>query len=96
MNAIPDLFPGFDEHRMFRTPERDVHVHVFGDGSKEIARYLSFRDRLRQDEDGRRSYEALKRQLATRDWPHADAYAAAKGEFIESIIAKARTHQKIA
>jgi GrpB-like predicted nucleotidyltransferase (UPF0157 family) len=21
--------PGFDEHRMFRTPAKDVHVHVF-------------------------------------------------------------------
>lgn len=81
--------PDFDEHRMFRTSERDVHVHVFGEGSKEIARYLNFRDDLRQHEEDRREYEALKRELATREWPHMDAYAAAKGEFIESIIAKA-------
>ena len=38
---------------------------------------------------GNPNYEALKRRLATQDWPHVDAYAAAKGEFIESIIAKA-------
>lgn len=82
--------PDFDQHRMFRTPELDVHVHVFSKGSKEIARYLDFRDQLRRDDDDRRRYEALKRELATRDWPHMDAYAAAKGEFIESVIAKAR------
>jgi GrpB-like predicted nucleotidyltransferase (UPF0157 family) len=72
---------------MFRTPERDAHVHVFGKGSKEIARYLDFRDYVRR-------HEALKRQLATRDWPHMDAYAAAKSDFIESIIAKARELHK--
>ena len=82
--------PDFDEHRMFRTPERDVHVHVFSGGSTEIARYLGFRDQLRRDESDRKNYEALKRELAARDWPHMDAYAEAKGEFIESIIAKAR------
>lgn len=86
--------PDFDEHRMFRTPEREVHVHVFSEGSKEIARYLNFRDHLREHEEDRRHYEALKQELATRDWPHMDAYAAAKGEFIESIIAKARGTQK--
>ena len=39
--------PGFEEHRMFRTPERDVHVHVLSAGSREIERYLRFRDALR-------------------------------------------------
>lgn len=81
--------PEFDEHRMFRTPERDVHVHIFGDGSKEIDRYLDFRDYLGRHERDRRRYEALKRKLATQDWSNMDAYAAAKGPFIESIIIKA-------
>jgi GrpB-like predicted nucleotidyltransferase (UPF0157 family) len=30
--------PDFDEHRMFRIPQKDVHVHVFSAGSKEIER----------------------------------------------------------
>jgi GrpB-like predicted nucleotidyltransferase (UPF0157 family) len=45
--------PDFDEHRMFRTPEKDVHVHVFSAGSPEIERYLLLRDRLRQHERAR-------------------------------------------
>lgn len=82
--------PDFDGHRMFRTPERDVHVHVFGEGSMEIARYLDFRNQLRRDEVDRRRYEALKRELARQDWPHMDAYAAAKGPLIELLITRAR------
>lgn len=35
-------------HRMFRTPERDVHVHIWADADPEVAPYLNFRDRLRQ------------------------------------------------
>jgi len=82
--------PEFEEHRMFRTPELDVHVHVFSEGSKEIGRYLDFRNRLRTNEDERKGYEALKRRLAAMDWPNMDAYAAAKGEMVEEIIARER------
>lgn len=31
--------PGLDEHRMLRSPARDVHVHVYSQGSREIERY---------------------------------------------------------
>jgi GrpB-like predicted nucleotidyltransferase (UPF0157 family) len=82
--------PDFDEHRMFRTPERDVHVHVFSEGSKEIDRYLDFRNHLRTEEADRKQYEALKRRLASQNWPNMDAYASAKGNLIESMIVKAR------
>ena len=51
-------------HRMFRTPERDVHVHVWGADSDEVAKYLLFRDWLRVSADDRDRYEARKRELA--------------------------------
>jgi GrpB-like predicted nucleotidyltransferase (UPF0157 family) len=78
------------EHRMFRTPERDVHVHVWRDSNPEVARNLRFRDRLRESADDRLAYERLKRDLARRDWPDMNYYAEAKGELIEAIIARAR------
>lgn len=81
----PDRF----EHRMLRTATRDVHVHVFSAGCPEIERYLRFRDRLRADEADRAHYEATKRRLAARDWPSMDAYARAKAEVVESILARA-------
>src|SRR5919204_1918826 len=53
-------------HRMFRTPERDVHVHLWPWG-EEVERYLRFRDRLRASAEDRAAYERLKRELAERD-----------------------------
>ncbi len=79
--------PDWHEHRMFRTPERDVHVHVYSAGCPEVGRNLTFRDRLRRNADDRSRYERTKRELAAREWPDMNAYAEAKTEVIESIIA---------
>lgn len=76
-------------HRMFRTPDRDAHIHVWGDSDPEVARYLRFRDRLRASAENRRSYEQLKRELSGRDWPDMNHYADAKGMLIEQILARA-------
>ncbi len=81
--------PDFDEHRMFRSPQKDVHVHVFSAGSKEIERYLLLREHLRENEEDRELYARTKRELAMREWPSMDHYAEAKTEVIEGIIARA-------
>jgi GrpB-like predicted nucleotidyltransferase (UPF0157 family) len=78
--------PDWNEHRMFRTHEKDVHVHVYSIGCAEIQRVLTFRDRLRINIDDRCRYEETKRELAAREWSDMDAYAKAKTEVIESII----------
>ena len=83
--------PEWHEHRMFRTPKKDVHVHVYSNGCPEIQRNLSFRDRLRTNSADRRRYEQTKRDLATKDWADMNDYAAAKTDVIESIIAAAQT-----
>jgi len=77
-----------DGHRMFRTPELDVHVHVWPSGSPDIASDLAFRDRLRASAEDRAAYEALKRELATRDWEDMNHYADAKGALIREIRAR--------
>lgn len=82
--------PGWNEHRMFRTPEQDVHVHVYSEGCPEVERNLTFRDRLRRNPDDRRRYERTKRELAAQEWPDMNAYAEAKTEVIESILAASR------
>jgi GrpB-like predicted nucleotidyltransferase (UPF0157 family) len=81
--------PDFHEHRMFRTPAKDVHVHVFSPGSPEIERYLLLRDHLRENDEDRELYARTKHDLASRDWPSMQHYAEAKSEVIESIIARA-------
>ncbi len=85
--------PDFDEHRMFRTPQKDVHLHVFSVGSQEIDRYLLLRERLRENEEDRELYARTKRELASRDWPSMQHYAEAKTEVIEGIIARAAARQ---
>jgi GrpB-like predicted nucleotidyltransferase (UPF0157 family) len=81
--------PDFDEHRMFRTPEKDVHLHVLSTDSEEIRRLLLLRDHLREDEKDRELYASTKRKLASRDWPSMQHYADAKTGVVEDILARA-------
>jgi GrpB-like predicted nucleotidyltransferase (UPF0157 family) len=76
-------------HLMFRTPARDVHVHLWADRDPEVQRHLLFRDRLRDSIADRDSYEQLKRRLATRDWDDMNDYADAKADLISAIVARA-------
>jgi GrpB-like predicted nucleotidyltransferase (UPF0157 family) len=78
--------PSLDQHRMLRTPHLDTHVHVFPPHSREIIRYLVFRDLLRRDPGAREVYERTKRRLAQQDWPTMDHYAQGKTEVIEALI----------
>jgi len=80
--------PEFDKHRMVRTPKRDVHAHIFPPQSKEIGRYIAFRNQLRSDPEDRSAYEQAKRTLAKREWGDMNDYADAKTEVVEAIIAK--------
>jgi GrpB-like predicted nucleotidyltransferase (UPF0157 family) len=69
------------------------HVHVVEAGGTEEARTLAFRDYLRDHADARLAYAALKSRLAPQfsaeTFGARQAYADAKGEFIEDIIATA-------
>ena len=83
--------PDWNEHRMFRTPEKDAHIHIYSAGCPEIQRNLAFRDHLRRNIDDRRRYEQTKRELAAKEWADMNAYAEAKTEVIESIMAASPT-----
>ena len=87
--------PDWHEHRMLRTREQDVHVHVYSAGCGEIERNLTFRNRLRTNARDRSRYAEAKRGLAKNDWPDMNAYSKAKTEVIEDIIAAARTAGEI-
>ena len=76
-------------HRMFRTPERDVHLHVWRAGSEDERRHLLFRDWLRRTPADCERYAAVKRQLAQRAWESMDDYAEAKTAVIEEILLRA-------
>jgi GrpB-like predicted nucleotidyltransferase (UPF0157 family) len=79
--------PDWNEHRMFRTPEKDAHIHLYSVSCPEIQRNLIFRDQLRRNSEDRSRYEQTKRELSAKEWPDMNSYAEAKTEVIESIIA---------
>lgn len=76
-------------HLMYRTPARDVHVHVWVAGSDDERRHLLFRDWLRRTPADRALYAATKHALAKRDWDDVNDYAAAKSAVIAEITARA-------
>ncbi|MEZ0164805.1 GrpB family protein [Kineococcus sp. LSe6-4] len=77
-------------HRLVRTPERDVHVHVYGRGDRAVEDYLLLRDHLRADAADRALYEATKRDLVARTWEDTNDYAEAKTAVIAAILERAR------
>lgn len=77
-------------HRMLRTPERDVHVHVCDAGGEWEHRHLAFRDRLRSSPTDRDRYAAVKSSLAAQGWSSMNAYAAAKTDVIAEIMDRRR------
>ena len=85
--------PEWHQHRLFKSDDPVVHVHVLTEGSAEAERILLFRDRLRSNAGERALYEETKRRLAQRTWELVQDYADAKSEVVEAIIARARTEQ---
>ena len=77
-------------HRLLRTPERDVHIHVLEVGDAVAADYLLLRDRLRSDPADRALYGRTKHALTQQDWSDMNAYAEAKTSVIEQIKTRAR------
>ena len=69
------------------------HVHVVRAGGSEERRTLAFRDYLRTHGEIAREYEELKhrliRELHPSDTPSREAYAVAKTDFVERVIALA-------
>ncbi len=77
--------PDFDEHRMLWTPEKDMHLHIWSEGSDEISRHLKFRDRLRQNAADRQLYEGVKRALVAHNLTDRNDYTQGKNAVIADI-----------
>ena len=83
--------PEWHEHRMFKGPDTNINLHVFGKGDEEIERMLMFRDWLSENLADRDFYLRAKRELAEKDWKFVQNYADAKSKVVESMIAGARS-----
>lgn len=78
------------EHRMLRTPERDVHVHLYEPHHPAVDAYLDLRDWLRVDTDDRELYARTKRRLAALTWADMNEYADAKTDVVQEVLGRAR------
>ena len=86
--------PDFENHHMFKGPDTDIHLHVFSKGSKEIEKYLLFRNYLRLHDDARELYENTKKELAKKTWKYVQNYADAKSEVVQKILSEAIQENK--
>ncbi len=81
--------PGWFQHRLFKGPDADIHLHVFSKGSSENDRMLRFRNWLRINRSDREKYARVKRKLADRKWKHVQDYADAKSSIVQEIMERA-------
>lgn len=77
-------------HRMFRTTEKDVHIHVFEPNSEQIADYRDLRDWLRISQIDRDLYSSTKKQLAQQVWRDMNYYSDAKTTVVQQSLGHAR------
>jgi GrpB-like predicted nucleotidyltransferase (UPF0157 family) len=75
-------------HRLFRTPDLGVHVHVLQYDNEAAAAYLDLRDRLRGSEEARQRYTAVKQAIIATGVTDMNVYSDTKSEVIASIRAE--------
>ena len=76
-------------HRMLRTLEMDVHLHVCDSGSDWERRHLLLRDWLRESAEDREAYARLKIELQREEWESMNHYAEAKSNLIAEMTNRA-------
>jgi GrpB-like predicted nucleotidyltransferase (UPF0157 family) len=64
-----------------------IHLHAVELGSRIWQEHLAFRDALRTDSILRTQYQSLKLALAQQFVDNKSAYSAAKGAFVQSVLA---------
>ena len=96
------LFWPDDPNRSYRlwflrpTPAmRTHHLYLMQHDHPELRRVLRFRDALRNDVALRRSYEAVKQDLAQRYRDDRDAYTDAKSEFIRAALGETSARRPV-
>ncbi|RLC85772.1 MAG: GrpB family protein [Chloroflexi bacterium] len=70
---------------------RTHYVHIVALDSPKWEEYLLFRDYLRNHEEERKEYAALKSTLAEKYGSDRDSYTQGKQEFIRRVVELART-----
>lgn len=88
---LPDYEDTMPFRRLFIGDDgegRRANIHMVAVDTPFWGRHLAFRDHLRSHPEERDRYQALKLELAARDWDHVNDYAAAKNDFIMDVEAR--------
>ncbi|CAG7652333.1 hypothetical protein PAESOLCIP111_06505 [Paenibacillus solanacearum] len=72
---------------------RTHQIHLFHEGGRYLEQHLAFRDHLRSDEEDRHAYQLLKYRLAAAHHDDRIAYAEAKSDFVQEVLAKIRRNE---
>ena len=83
--------PNWHQHRLFKGPGINIHLHVFSQGSVEVDRMVLLRDWLRAIASDRKLYADSKQALAGRTWKYVQNYADVKSGVIEAILARTKS-----
>jgi GrpB-like predicted nucleotidyltransferase (UPF0157 family) len=85
-------FPGLRYFHKGPPELKAFHLHVVKIGANPWRRHLLFREHLRAHPDLVAEYEELKRRLAAAYPDDRPRYTAAKADFIDGVIRRARAH----
>ena len=81
--------PAWYEHRLFKSYEPEVNLHVFGPDCDEYLRHMILRDWLRAHPDDRDLYAAEKRRIARQSLTFMAQYSDQKSTVILEILQRA-------
>jgi len=81
--------PDWYEHRMFKGPDTNVNLHVFGPQLEEVERHLLLRDWMREHPEDRDLYRDAKIELSQREFRNVHEYSAAKTQVVIGILQRA-------
>ena len=81
--------PDWYEHRMFKGPDTNINLHVFGPQLDELERHLLLRDWMREHPEDRNLYRDTKIELSEREFRNVNEYAAAKTRVVVEILRRA-------
>ena len=81
--------PDWYEHRLFKGPDTNINLHVFGTQLDELERHLLLRDWMREHPEDRDLYGDAKVELSQREFRNVNEYAAAKTRVVVEILKRA-------
>ena len=86
--------PDWYQHRLLKSSQPAVNLHVFSHGCTEARRMVCFRNWLRDHREDRERYAHVKRQLAQQAWTYVQNYADAKSQIIGEIFSHIQHDQQ--